>query len=142
MEDSSSWEQSPDPLSRSVSHSRLPGTSSSPTRPADTGAPSPPPPHSLAWPKTRPLQLRAGSQLCNTGFTRRKTGPWAELRAPPSGSASLSELVFALKQFRPSGKWASLKMEAALWYVSSLGGIQEACSASADSGLGQELLLG
>lgn len=112
MEDSSSWEQSPDPLSRSVPHSRLLGTSSSPSRPADTGAPSPPPPHSLEWPKKRPSQRRAGSQLCSTGFARRKTGPWAEPGAPPSGSASLSELVFALKQFRPSWKLASLKMEA------------------------------
>lgn len=99
-------------LSRPVPHSRLPGTSSSLTRPSDTGAPSPPLPHSLAWPKTRPSQRLAGSQLCSTGFARRKTGPWAEPGAPPSGSAFLSELVFALKQFRPSGKLASLEMEA------------------------------
>lgn len=112
LEDSSPKEQSPDPLSRPVPHSRLPGTSSSPTRPVGTGAPSPPPPHSLAWPTTRPLRRRAGTQLCSTGSARRKTGPWAEPGAPPLGSASpLSELVFALRQFRPSWKLAGLEME-------------------------------
>lgn len=112
LEDSKPWEQSLDPFSRPVLHSRLPGTSSSPTRPAGTGALFLPPPHSLAWPRTGPLRQCAGSQLCNTGSAGQKTGPWAEPGAPPLGSASLSELVFALRQFCPFLKLAGLEIKA------------------------------